>query len=309
MAALEQTDDAKTSARPGVVSPRRRLGWATGLIGGLAALLSLWGSWIPSLWGDEAASVLSATRPIGSLFAMLLHVDAVHGLYYVFLHGWIYLFDASPFAIRLPSAIAVGVCAAAVTWMCGRVRGLRFAVAAGLIVSILPRMTYAGEEARSYAFDAALAVVLCLVVVEIVLRRSTSRRWWVLYAVVLTVGIYTFLYFALMTLAVGTTLALLPGLRVHLRRWLLASAASAAVALPLLVLAATEAGQIAFLAQRDVVNANSVLVQMWFGWVWFAVIAWALILVTGVGTVVDMVRLRGTQNVTPLRTLEVLALC
>src|SRR6185312_5693405 len=58
------------------------------------------GSWIPSLWGDEAASVLSAERPLPSLFRMLGHVDAVHGTYYFLLHFWVALFGASPFSVR-----------------------------------------------------------------------------------------------------------------------------------------------------------------------------------------------------------------
>lgn len=309
MATPDQAEEATGSAVSGVRPVLWRLGWAAGLVGGAAAVLSMWGSWIPSLWGDEAASVLSAMRPVGSLFSMLLHVDAVHGLYYLGLHGWIRLFGASPFSVRFPSAIAAGTCAAAVAWMCGRVRGIGFAVTAGLVIAVLPRMTYAGEEARSYAFDAALAALLCVIVVEIVVRRSRSRRWWVLYAVVLTVGIYAFLYFALMALAVGAAVALLPELRPQLRRWLLASTAAALAASPLLLLAATEAGQIAFLADRNVVNANSVLVQMWFGSVWFAVIAGAVIAVAGVEMLIDAVRLRRSTPVSPLRALKVLALC
>lgn len=47
-------------------------------------------SWIPSFWGDEAASVISANRPLDSLLEMLGHVDAVHGVYYFALHAWVW---------------------------------------------------------------------------------------------------------------------------------------------------------------------------------------------------------------------------
>ena len=82
-------------------------------------------SWIPSLWGDEAATLLSAKRPLGSLLGMLTHVDAVHGLYYLVMHGWIRLAGESPFALRLPSALAVGAAVAAVTLIAGRRGGVR----------------------------------------------------------------------------------------------------------------------------------------------------------------------------------------
>ena len=264
---------------PGTGADPRRLGVAAALVGVVAVAVSAVGSWIPSLWGDEAASVLSALRPGESLLTMLAHVDAVHGAYYLGLHGWVHLFGASPFAVRLPSALAVGVCAAAVTWLCGRFGSLGFAVLAGALTAILPRLTYAGEEARGYAFAAALATVLWIVVVELVRRKEPSRRGWVLYAAVLAAGIYVFLYLALLTLAVGLALAVDRRGRRQLRHWLIASAAAVVAATPVILLAVSQRQQIAFLAHRDVVTPNTVLVKMWFSARPFAVVAWALIAV------------------------------
>ncbi|MBN9180093.1 MAG: hypothetical protein J0J00_06015, partial [Microbacterium sp.] len=117
-------------------SPRPLIG-AAAVVGAAAAVISAAGSWIPSLWGDEAASLLSARRPLGSLFAMLTHVDAVHGLSYIALHFWIRVFGSSAFSIRVPSALAIGVCAAAVVVLCGRFGSLRFAVVAGAVAPVL----------------------------------------------------------------------------------------------------------------------------------------------------------------------------
>src|ERR1700712_321456 len=99
-------------ARRGVV--RRLLGRGTTLpvaptaavLGALAMLGSWLGSWTPSYWGDEAATVMSAQRPIGALMAELRNVDAVHGLYYLVMHFWIGLFGSSELSTRAPSAIA-----------------------------------------------------------------------------------------------------------------------------------------------------------------------------------------------------------
>ena len=279
-----------------------RLGRAAAIVGVVAALVSVAGSWIPSLWGDEAASVLSATRPVDGLLSMLTRIDAVHGAYYLGLHEWVRLFGSSPFAVRVPSALAIGVCAAAVTWLCGRLGGagrsgsLRFAVLAGAITAVLPRLTYAGEEARGYALSAAVATLLWVVVAEILRRGMPSRRGWAVYAVVLTIGVYVFLYLALLAVAVGVVLATGRDRRRHVRHWAVASGAALVAVSPLLVLGQLQRHQIAFLAHRDVVTPNTVLVKMWFGAWPFAVIAWALILVATVLWVRALVRPRGPQR-------------
>ncbi|MFH8251935.1 glycosyltransferase family 39 protein [Microbacterium sp. B2969] len=282
-------------------TPARRLRRAAILVGAIAMVVSLLGSWIPSLWGDEAASVLSAQRPLPSLMAMLTHVDAVHGAYYLGLHVWIDLFGPSPFSVRFPSAVAAGLTAAAVTWLCGRFGSVRFALVAGLLVAILPRMTYAGTEARAYALDAAIAAILCVIAAEVLRRDAPSRRWWAAYAAILAVGVYAFLYLALMALVVGVALAVEPRGRRQLRRWAVASALAFTAAAPVIVLALIERKQIAFLAGRDRLTADAVFVKMWFGALPFAIVAWALIVVA----IVVYVR-RGRRA--PLPHLEPLAL-
>jgi mannosyltransferase len=289
-----------------VASSRRRLALAAAGVAAGAALLAMAGSWIPSLWGDEAASVLSATRPVPSLLTMILHIDIVHAAYYLALHAWVGLFGSSPFSVRFPSALAIGVCAAAITWMCGRAATLGFGVLAGSLAAILPRLTYAGEEARSYAFDAALAAILCALVVEMVLRGPTRGRW-IAYTVVLTVAIYVFLYLALLTLAVGAAVAVIPVLRSQVRRWILASAAASVLALPLVAVAVTQTAQIGYLRKGDPAGPAPVLVQMWFSTPVFAVIAWSLIGVAAAGLTRDVVVRH--SPVGPIAALEILALC
>ncbi|WP_022899307.1 glycosyltransferase family 39 protein [Humibacter albus] len=293
-------------AAPSVPRADRRSLPVVALVSGVvAALIALLGSWVPSLWGDEAASLLSAKRPLSSLFMMLGHVDAVHGTYYVLLHLWIGLVGTSPFAIRLPSAIAIGIGAAAVVWMCGRLGTMRLAIVAGAVAAVLPRLTYAGEETRAYAFDAAIAAVLCAVVAEIALRRRRTRRLWVVYAVVLAVGTYMFLYVALMAVAIGVFLLLIPDLRAQLRAWAVGTAAAAVAASPVIVFALAERGQVAYLAHRTEVTTQSVLVQMWF-WSWpFAVTAWALIVVAIIAAVLGLRRRRGRTEPVEARVLLV----
>ncbi len=73
---------------------RGQLRRAALIAGGLGLLAGVAGSWIPSFWGDEAASVMSASRTWPELWRMLQTVDGVHGAYYAFLHVWTGLFGA-----------------------------------------------------------------------------------------------------------------------------------------------------------------------------------------------------------------------
>src|SRR6201991_4245674 len=79
------------------------------IVGVLAAAVSLVDAGRPSFWYDEAATIsASYSRSLGQLWQMLNNVDAVHGLYYLLMHGWFQLFGASEFWSRAPSGLAVG---------------------------------------------------------------------------------------------------------------------------------------------------------------------------------------------------------
>lgn len=266
--------------------------WTIAIAFGLvAAAVSAAGSWIPSLWGDEAASVMSAKRPVGSLLSMLTHVDAVHGLYYLGLHGWIRLAGDSAFALRLPSAVAIGLAVAAITLLAGRRGGPTAAIAAGIVGTVLPRMTYAGEEARSYAFSAAAAAWLTLLLVWLVDGRgrtappSVRRTCWSLYAAGMAVASYLFLY--VIALAAGHLALLLVSRasRRTLRAWLIAVGCTALAISPIALLAFFERRQIRYLGTQTL-DPRTLLYAPWFGTPWVAAVAWALILAAVAGSIV-----------------------
>lgn len=257
----------------------RRTAVAATAAGSAAIAVSMIGSATPSLWGDEAASVLSAERPIPSLLAMVQRVDAVHGLYYLGLHFWIQLAGASPFAVRAPSAVAIGVCVAGIVVLGSMLRGLRYGVLAGLICAVLPRLTDIGSEARSYAFSAALATWLTVVLVVALRSHGSSRtRIWVVYGALLAFGSWLFLYFAVLALG-HLVILLLQSERARLvRDWAIACGAAALVVSPLVILAITEFGQIAYLASRNYRDPTSLFVSPFFENPAVAVVGWVLIL-------------------------------
>jgi len=271
---LVATRQAPVRARPLTGS----LWFVATVAGLLSTLLAAAGSWIPSLWGDEAASLLSAERSLPSLATMLGHVDAVHGAYYLGLHWWISVFGTSPFALRFPSAVAVGLTTAAVVVLVWRLDGRRLAVLTGAVCMILPRVTYMGEEARSYAFSAAVVTWLTVLLVEILHRREVGTGWWVGYAALLAVGTYVFLYVALFVAVHAVILAALRVRRATLIGWAAAVACAMLAAVPLGVVGLLERNQISYLATTDQSSFETMFRSLWFGSWWVAAVAWALML-------------------------------
>jgi mannosyltransferase len=267
--------------------------WTIAIAFGLVATaVCAAGSWIPSLWGDEAATVMSAERPVGSLLTMLFHVDAVHGFYYLGLHGWIRLAGDSPFALRFPSAVAIGLAVAAITLLAGRRGGPTAAIAAGIVGCVLPRLTYAGEEARSFAFTAAAAAWLTLLLVWLIDGRGRTapanvrRTCWLLYGAGMAVASYLFLY--MIALAAGhlALLLLSRASRRVVRAWLIAMAGTVLAIAPIALLAFFERRQIGYLGAQTL-DPWTLLYTPWFSTAWVAAVAWALIVAAIGGSVVS----------------------
>ena len=255
--------------------------------GGAAVAVSMIGSGTASLWGDEAASVLSAERSVPSLIEMVQRVDAVHGLYYLGLHFWILLAGSSPVAVRAPSAVAVGVCVSGVVVLGSLLRGRRFGVVAGLLCAVLPRLTDVGSEARSYAFSAAIATWLTVVLVLILRSGAPRIRLWVAYGALLAIGTWLFLYVALIAVAHLAVLLLPPGRGRLLRSWSIAAASALVAASPLLLLAFSERGQVAYLASRDYLDPTSLFVSPFFENPAVAGLGWLLIAMGGAISIRD----------------------
>lgn len=158
----------------------------------LAAVIS--GAWAsrPSLWYDEGATIsASASRTLPELWKLLSHIDAVHGLYYLLMHGWFAIFPATEFWSRVPSALAIGAASAGVVVFAKQLAAPQsartIALCAGVIFAILPRVTWAGIEARSSALAVTAAAWLTVLFVAAV-RRNRARLW-VSYALLLMVSI------------------------------------------------------------------------------------------------------------------------
>ncbi|WP_439692485.1 glycosyltransferase family 39 protein [Curtobacterium sp. SP.BCo] len=277
-------------------------------IGALGVLVAAAFAWVPSLWYDEAATVTSAQRTWPQLWAELHSVDAVHGLYYALMHVWFWLVGYTPFTLRFPSALAVGVAAGLLVALGRRLGGRRLGITAGLVFLALPRVQWAGSEGRPYATITTLAVCLTLVGLTAVRRTRTGRslHWWVAYGALALVSVTFNVYLSLAVVAHAVTLlwtvlvqrAALrravvsrtagrpaPALvgRGTLLRWAVAAGIAAVVVSPVVLEIASQSKQVAWIAGIGQRTFAQVFATAWFGGVdVYAAGAWALMLV-GVG--------------------------
>ena len=287
------------------------------LIGIIGTLLTFAWAWQPSLWFDEAATVSATMRSWPELGRMLGSVDAVHGLYYAGMHLWFDLVGYSPFTLRLPSAVAVGVAAALIVLLVSSRAARSTAILAGVAFCLLPRVTWMGTEGRSYALTATLAVALTLLFLAAWRYGPAPRRirllWWAAYGVAAVLCTIVFIYLAFLVAAHGAT-ALWTFLADRRRGdrtthrsllgWAVSSTAAALVLLPFALAVVRQAGQVSWIEPVTWSTVESALVTQWFYLnPAFAWAGWALILVG----IVRLARRPGAPAMSGVDTAQVTA--
>lgn len=240
----------------------RRGRWDSVVVAALALVVSAAGAARPSLWFDEAATLSAATRTVPELWRMVANIDVVHGLYYLLMHGWFAVFPATEFAARLSSAVAVGIAAAGVVVLGRQLSTRSVALCAGVLFAILPRVTWAGAETRSYALAMAAAVWLTVFCVRAT-RRGASRWWWLGYAVLMVAASILNVFLVLMLPVHGVVIAC-GGDRRQLRRWSVAAAAVSAAVIPFLLFAQTQMFQVQWISPLGVQTLGEVFAVQYF---------------------------------------------
>lgn len=227
-----------------------------------AAAVTVVGAWHVSLWKDETDSISAATRSTSGIFRLVGHIDAVHGLYYLILHGWVAVFGRTALAVRFPSVVAVAAAAGGVYLLTRRLYGRQPAlIAAGVFVA-LPRVTWMGIEARPFALSATAGVWLTYTFV-LAVERGGARRWGG-YALLAALSVALNIYLALAIAAHGLTLVVRRDLPVLTRSWLPAAAGALLLSAPVVVTAAGQRGQLGDLAIGAGKMARSIVVNQWF---------------------------------------------
>ena len=234
-----------------------------GLVGVLAAVISLAGAGRPSFWYDEAATVsASYSRSLPQLWQMLGNVDAVEGAYYLLMHGWFDVFPPTEFWSRAPSGLAVGGAAAGVVVLSRFGLSRTAAIASGVVCAILPRTTWAGLEARPYALSMMAAVWLTVLLVYATRRENVWA--WGLYGSVLALSVLLDVYVLLLVLAHAFFICAFQRRRTVLAGFAVTTGLVGCAATPLLIVAAGQVHQISWISPVGYRTVEDVAVQQYF---------------------------------------------
>lgn len=233
------------------------------LVGLLAAAVSLGGAGRPSFWYDEAATIsASYSRSLTQLWRMLSNVDAVHGLYYVLMHGWFRIFPPTEFWSRAPSGLAIGGAAAGVVVLGKQFSSRTVAVASGVVCAILPRATWAGIEARPYALSMMAAVWLTVLLV--VAARRESGWLWLSYGIVLALSILLDMYLVLLLMAHVAFMCVFRHSRTVLVKFAITSVLAVCALAPFMIEVVGQVQQISWIAPIGHRTIEDVVVQQYF---------------------------------------------
>jgi mannosyltransferase len=233
------------------------------IVGVLATAVSLAGAGRPSFWYDEAATISAAySRSLRQLWQMLSNVDAVHGLYYLLMHGWFQLVAPTEFWSRAPSGLAVGGAAAGIVVLGNQFSSRTVALAAGIVCAVLPRSTWAGIEARPYAMSMMAAVWLTVLFVYATRR---NKAWvWAAYGVAQAVSIVLDVYLVLLLLVHFAFACAFLRRRTTLTGFVVTSTLASCAVAPFLFVAAGQVHQISWVAPIGHRTIEDVTVQQYF---------------------------------------------
>ena len=241
----------------------------------LAAVAGLWAVSVPSFWRDESVSGMAASMPLGELWRLLGALDAVHALYYLLLRPFAAV-SMSEQSLRLPSVIATAAAAYGVTVIGRRLASARTGLVAGAVYAVLPIVSRYAQEARSYAIVSAVAVLATWILLNAL--DDGRRARYAAYAGAVALLGWTHLYALLLVPAHGVTVLLWD--RRALPRWAVAVAAAAVAVTPLVVIAAGQEQQVAWLKRPGFGDVLAFVLEV--GGPWWAVALVSVLTVAGV---------------------------
>jgi mannosyltransferase len=217
----------------------------------------------PSLWYDEAATISAASRPVSQLWAMVHNIDAVHGLYYLLMHGWLAILPPTELVLRLPSTLAVGLAAAGVVVLGKQLSTRAVALTSGVVFALLPRVTWAGIEGRSYALTMAIAVWLTVLCVCAIRRRRAVL--WVAYTVSVVAATVVNVYVLLILAAHAVVVAVLSSPhRWAVAPWVVAAGTATVAVTPFLVFSRSQIVQVQWISPPGAHSVAEVLRAQYF---------------------------------------------
>jgi mannosyltransferase len=230
-----------------------------------------------SMGNDEVATYWAARLSLRQLAHLLRHQDAVHGFYYLLIHGWMAV-GTTPVIMRVPSVIAMTVAAVLIVIIGRRLSGSGWVgLFAGLIMVLTPSISFYAQTARSYAmvFACVLGSTLALIyALETEAaggpgaatghRRPRLGHRWLIYGGLVALGGYLNEMSLLVLAAHAVTVGLARYGRPAVERWAAAAAGGAVLVAPLLLVSIAQHGAIGWIPPPSVTDLR-ILVQDYFG--------------------------------------------
>ena len=144
------------------------------------------------LWYDEAASVNYASFPWSNWNAPL---------YWILLHFWVKIFGFSEFSLRFPSLIFNFLSIVLVFLLGKKLFNKKVGIIASIFIGLSPFHLWYAQEARDYSmvlFLGTFAFYLLFKAIE-----KGEFKFWLLFAFISLIGIYTNYFFALLLFTQG----------------------------------------------------------------------------------------------------------
>lgn len=175
--------------------------------GAVAGILSFLLGYNQSVWFDEGYTTIVISQPFWDMMD-LIAVDVHPPLYYIALKVWVLITGSSAPALRGFSALMCAVCVIALYRLIAMLTDHRHALGSLPFIVLGPMILRYGYEIRMYSLLSLISVVGTLLLFSAVRTPTTSykcgvhgerglihalreRRWWILYAIVVALGMYT----------------------------------------------------------------------------------------------------------------------
>lgn len=163
--------------------------------------LTLWFGSQQSIWFDEGYSAALIQHSFARII-QLTSVDVHPPLYYLLLKIWTDVFGSQDVALRSFSALCSALAVAVGLLLVKRLWDRRIALAAAPFALAAPFVIRYGYEVRMYALSSLLCISATYVLVAALQAKGKQRRWlWITYALLVTAGMYTLYYTALVWMA------------------------------------------------------------------------------------------------------------
>lgn len=213
-----------------------------------------------ALWADEAYTALASTKSWSDLVTLVTRSnDAVHAVYYGFMHLFLEVFGVSELTLRIPSAVAMAAACLGVTLIGCRTVSARVGFLSGITFALLPITMDYGTEARSYAFSVALVAWTSWALARQADAQQVRVGGWIAYGLLLTLTGYVFMYAWLVSFPHAITLALSRNMGRRVRAVGFAAIATSAILLvPLWLIAVRQSAQVSWIRRDTVAELQAV---------------------------------------------------